>query len=864
MHKRKVKIEELDEFSRTVFEYLEQLADMKDDPTKSGRFADDGEQNDDDFEKILTKHYKDLRKYGIDEDAILLQYLHPDMDGTILKGEMPLFPFRFNKSQEEAVEIALNNDFSIIQGPPGTGKTQTILNILINLLLENKTALVVSNSNEAIKNINDKLKEEGLDFLCATLGKKENQREFFGKGNGDEQCLMIGPSQKEKIAKRKQNTEEWENIKVGATKDSLIRGLESLDNYFEAETNRARLKRELDGLENEYIRFKENRGLKEDEKKSELRRLLPMASERITKKIVKFDKKSSSGKPLGLLQKFVAKYFYGIKSEGELSYFDLAEIFKFGFYEKRRKEIKNEIKEADSFIKNYERVHGTPENLYKQCMNYVKREIACKMFVLDDIDKEFCWQQKVGQYGTPFTYFDFNKSFFNYYPIVLSTTWSARKCVGYRGPLYDYLIMDEASQVDLITGALSLSCAKRAIIVGDEKQLPNVIQERTKEQGRYTESEKVRMANVYSVYKNKIGEGYSYDKSFLSSVTEVFNKRQETPLVGNTLLREHYRCHPKIINFCNEQFYNNQLIVMTKDKNEKDTIAVVHPSESRTRNHENVKEAFCVKEVLKTLTSEERAKGVGIISPYCRQAALIKSETGCDAFTVHKYQGQEKDTIIISTVDDVYNSFSDDSKLLNVAISRAKKRLILINSYPSSVKSTSNIGAFIDYVKLNNFEYKEMDVNSIFDFLYSKIAEEHYRYMNYSNRVSIFDSEVAMQVCLNKILSDEKYSHFSFLYAIPLKEIVSRRAKETIDFTQEEKEFIERDSHIDFCIYNKVSKKNLLAIEVDGKQHQTDEIQRGRDALKNSILKKIGLDLLRFKTTGYGEENAIRARLDTF
>ena len=42
---------------------------------------------------------------------------------------------------------------------------------------------------------------------------------------------------------------------------------------------------------------------------------------------------------------------------------------------------------------------------------------------------------------------------------------------------FDYIIMDEASQVDVTTGALALSCAKNAVIVGDTKQLPNVITE---------------------------------------------------------------------------------------------------------------------------------------------------------------------------------------------------------------------------------------------------------------------------------------------------------------------------------------------------------------------------------------------------
>ena len=38
------------------------------------------------------------------------------------------------------------------------------------------------------------------------------------------------------------------------------------------------------------------------------------------------------------------------------------------------------------------------------------------------------------------------------------------------------------------------------------------------------------------------------------------------------MLKEHYRCHPKIINFCNKKFYNNELVIMTEDKDEQDVI----------------------------------------------------------------------------------------------------------------------------------------------------------------------------------------------------------------------------------------------------------------------------------------------------
>ena len=60
------------------------------------------------------------------------------------------------------------------------------------------------------------------------------------------------------------------------------------------------------------------------------------------------------------------------------------------------------------------------------------------------------------------------------YPVILSTTFSSRNSLN-SDVVYDYLIMDEASQVDIATGALALSCARNVVIVGDTKQLPNVV-----------------------------------------------------------------------------------------------------------------------------------------------------------------------------------------------------------------------------------------------------------------------------------------------------------------------------------------------------------------------------------------------------
>jgi len=133
-------------------------------------------------------------------------------------------------------------------------------------------------------------------------------------------------------------------------------------------------------------------------------------------------------------------------------------------------------------------------------------------------------------------------------------------------------------QVDIATGALALSCARNVVIVGDTKQLPNVV----------TEDMRVRAKAIFDTYNLK--EGYQFTKSFLQSILDIM------PDVTQTLLREHYRCHPKIINFCNQKFYRGELIIMTKDNGEDDVLSVVKTvAGNHERNHYSQRQIDVIK-----------------------------------------------------------------------------------------------------------------------------------------------------------------------------------------------------------------------------------------------------------------------------
>lgn len=92
----------------------------------------------------------------------------------------PIFPFRCNLSQRTAVENAIASPISVIEGPPGTGKTETILNLIANIVaVQHKTVAVVSFGNAAVDNVRDKLAELGFDHVIGNLGRREKRADFF-------------------------------------------------------------------------------------------------------------------------------------------------------------------------------------------------------------------------------------------------------------------------------------------------------------------------------------------------------------------------------------------------------------------------------------------------------------------------------------------------------------------------------------------------------------------------------------------------------------------------------------------------------------------------------------------------------------
>ena len=768
----------IDKYGGTTWEYLNKLA------TETGLMTEEGDN-------ILALQYGiiDVKR----DNVPLAQYLGDKTKlATFRVPNTIYYPFGCNASQKKAVENALTNQVSIIQGPPGTGKTQTILNIIANLLLEKKSVLVVSNNNSAVENVAEKLEGEGLGFFVAKLGSVENKELFIA--NQKEYPQM----------------DDWRIEEENSIKQQVKQALRDVSLGFEGQSKSALLKTELDALHKETKYDQMHHDVADEHKW-----LFNKHSKKLMSFRLQYGILTEKGQKFSLLQILKWSFALGLKVHKFLKAKPetIINVLETAYYVSRKREIENELCTIETSLKTIN-IQQRVKELRQLSLKALKNTIA----------KRFTGERKRFTIKTikPQT-----ETFLKEYPVVLSTTYSAKACIS-KDMVFDYLIMDEASQVDIKTGALALSCAMNAVIVGDDKQLPNVV----------SHEEEQALQAIQSTYN--VDEKYqATQNSFLQSCVKVF---ADAPVI---LLREHYRCHPKIIDFCNQRFYNGELIAMTSDNNEDKVLKVIKTVPgNHARGHFNQREIDVI--IQEVMPEYSESESVGIITPYRDQAIEINRALGKDiASTVHKFQGRECDAIIMSMVDNAPTDFSDDPNLMNVAISRAKRKLcVVVNG--NEMPANSNLAQLISYIQYNNFEIKESKIHSVFDILYKQYTAERLAYGTQGNKVSQYLSENIIYETLIKAIDNIQMTNLNVVCHYPLSRLITDF--EGLD-TQEIAFISNSLSHVDFLIYNSITKKPLMAIEVDGwRYHNLSEVQQSRDKLKDDILTKYGLKPYRIST----------------
>ncbi|WP_430787200.1 AAA domain-containing protein [Virgibacillus flavescens] len=792
--------------AKDCFNYLKELAEHV-------SVKKDGELT------FLSKQYNSLST--INPRSVLSSYLERKPLKREVNQAQVIFPFGFNTSQMSATEKAMTEQVSIIEGPPGTGKTQTILNIIANAIINKKTVAVVSNNNSATANVLEKLQKYGLDFLAAQLGNRENKDEFFKKQSGEY------PDMREWVLEEK----EYDLIKT-----NLHDAQHKLTEMLEFKNQQALVKQELSQLQTEYSYFNHYYS-DSDYKQLQVNSLTRLNADKVLKFLIEYQRNVQKG-TIKLSNKLYNLFVYRIFNFKLYTY--SAEIvisfLQKVYYESKMKELKNKEESLTRKLENYD-FESEMKQYRDDSMKLFKASLADVYGVADNREvftAKALWK-------------NFNR-FIKEYPVVLSTTHSLRNSAG-ANYLFDYVLIDEASQVDVVTGALALSCAKNAVIVGDVMQLPNVVPEEVKQ----------KTNRIFDTYE--LDQAYNYaEHSLLTSIVGLY------PAIPKTLLKEHYRCHPKIIGFCNQKFYNNELVVLTDEQESEKPLLLYKTAKGNhargTLNQRQIDVVF--NEVIPNQQINAKQQSLGIISPYRIQANELLKASGdqnIEADTVHKYQGREKDIIILTTVSNTMNvdDFADNSNLINVAVSRAAKQLIVVVADGSEDWHGTNVGDLVRYIKYNNFDMIESQIYSVFDLLYSSYSDKLLEIMENPKQVSAYKSENLMNAVIEKVLSRVEFRSLDFVLHQPLRMLI----KDPVKLTDVERKFAMNIlTHTDFVIFNKIDRMPVLVVEVDGHAfHAANETQLKRDEMKDTILQKYGIPIIRMKTTGSEEERVLRDKL---
>ncbi|RLF67092.1 MAG: IGHMBP2 family helicase [Thermoplasmata archaeon] len=262
------------------------------------------------------------------------------------------------------------------------------------------------------------------------------------------------------------------------------------------------------------------------------------------------------------------------------------------------------------------------------------------------------------------------------------------------GEVFDVLIIDEATQATEPSCLIPLVKAKKVILIGDHKQLPPTILSES--------AKKILEVTLFERLMGVYGNRYS------------------------TLLRVQYRMNEKIMKFSSMMFYDDKLIADESVRNIKmsdkystycppydDTPVVlvdVRGAEQQRKgstSRENIKEARIATEIVANLIKlGVPPEDIAVITPYEDQRNVLRSllrVKGLEINTVDGFQGREKEVVVLSLVRSNPQGeigFLKDYRRLNVALTRAKRKLIIIGNV-KTLSMDSVYKKLVEYVKKN-------------------------------------------------------------------------------------------------------------------------------------------------------------------
>jgi hypothetical protein len=692
--------------------------------------------------------------------------------------------------------------------------------LLANIVaVQRMTVGIVSFGNAAVDNIRDKLAEQGFGHLVGNLGRREKREEFFARQaarNAEVGWFLA----------RAPDGPDRERL---ADLDKRLRGLQG------AERIRADRRQELDAHRLELRHFEGHLHREELPDLTGLP-LLRRSADRVLDYLAESEVELAGIHP-GPLRRIRNYFRYGPTRALDPADTSVVLQLQLAYYHKRIAELERDIARVEDQLRraDFEQLARQHQQLSVQ---FLHAELAIRY------RESRRTVYRADSYRRGKTFSDFIKD----YPALLSTCHSLRDSIA-DGYLLDYLIIDEASQVNLLLAGLAMSCARHVVVVGDQRQLPPV---------------------PIDVPDGLMPPAPAYDcqRNLLASLSELHGTG-----LPRTLLREHYRCDPVIIGYCNKKFYGGELIPYTTPGAERAMIVVRTTEGNHMRQHReggrsNQRELDVItQEVIPEHCQGFAGADIGVTTPYRLQASKAADLLDqAEADTVHKFQGRQKRVVILTTVlDETWRgrtglAFVDDPQMINVAVSRAIRRFILVTNY-DMLPTSRHIRDLVGYIRYHSpgEEVTDSTVVSVFDLLYRAYSQRLRPLAARLQKKLKYLSEDIIWTVLHDIIAEQRYAHVAVVPQVLLQSLVP----DLRGLTPAQLAYIQRRASVDFVMYNRISNQPLLAIEVDGFAfHENNPDQRARDVLKNAILEAHQMPLLRLPTTGSGEHQRIRQALD--
>lgn len=626
---------------------------------------------------------------------------------SIQKDEL-LEVLSLNTEQDEAIRHALHAPLTIVTGPPGTGKSQVVANLIVNLAHKGKNAIFSSKNNKAVDVVEQRTNALGERPVMLRLGGRRDFAQIAEYLRKLLHAPQPTPAQQQEFNKAKKQYEVLLSEKSGVLKQQLG-AIDACNHLTRVERQIAGVKERWTGwqdfcsdiTERSFARqleeLKRNWDASQKEKQSLWTKLIWLFVKK--ERIQIFEKSLAAYNTLlgGIKRQELerASFDEDVLSEQEVA---LKEYRKLCDYKAKLDKYKGSpsFEDLDKKLSNIKiQLSAVAKRLWNKWL------VTCAPRIPDGYRSQIASflanvELNNGDMANSQLAYDYKRiesMLTRLMPICAVTSLSARGRLPFSAGCYDLVIIDEASQCDIASIIPLLFRAKRAVIIGDPNQLKHI-------------TTMTRQQDKELVAKHKIDALWSYCINSLFDLANAVGHGDD--LVH---LRDHHRSHANIIDYSNREFYNGLLRVATDYSKLKfpygsDNSIIwknvvgeaVRPQAGSAFNQ---MEIDAVIEQLRELMNSNYAGTIGVVTPFKRQAELItyylrerharlhdelvKNHDFISA-TAHKFQGDERDVIILSPVvsngapQGTLNFLSSTPNLFNVAITRARASLIVIGN----------------------------------------------------------------------------------------------------------------------------------------------------------------------------------------